>query len=490
MKRQHIYIAIILLCFAVKANSQEVPALYKEKYRPQYHFSPAKGWIGDPCGFIHYQGKYQMYWWGKVVSDDLVHYKEVSQKVMTGEPRDIAYFTGSVLVDKHNTAGFGENAMIANYTIFDHHTKNQSQGISFSHDGTTFEYYKGNPVLDIGSTEFRDPTVIWHEPTQQWIMLVALALEKKIRFYASPDLKQWTWMSDFGPQGDSERSWECPDMFQLSIDGDPNNKKWVMVVSINWAREQYFIGDFDGHSFKLIEGHPQQPLYVDYGMDFYASRVFQDYDNTLKNVTTMGWIAYWDYAPNVPSTWGKGFWSIPRDLELKTYPEGIRMIQKPNEGLQQLRNEAVTYKGKIPQGVSRLPKFSPKENVYELEVVLSTTIPNTCGFNLCVGEGRKVTFSYDTESETLLVDRTNCADAFIDKFARISFAKVAPINQQIKLRFFVDKSSIELFANDGKEVFTLLTYPSDAQTGIEVFALNKGTDISYTAWGLSSVWNN
>lgn len=488
--KNYLAVIILILCCSVINGQNNEEQLYKEKYRPQFHFSPKKGWIGDPSGLIYYQGKYQMFWWGKAISEDLIHYKEVSENVMKGEPRKLSYFTGSMVVDKNNTAGFGQDALIANYTMFDPVTKNQSQGISFSHDGQNFQYYDGNPVIDIGSTEFRDPTVIWHELSKKWIMAVALALEKKVRFYASTDLKNWIWMSDFGPSGDSERSWECPDLFELSVDGNPNNKKWVMVVSVNWAREQYFVGEFDGNCFKLIDEHPQQPLYIDYGMDYYASRTFQDYDNTLENITTMGWIAYWDYAPKVPSTWGKGFWSIPRNLELKTYPEGIRMIQKPHENLKSLRKETFSYKGKISQGISPLPQFAPKENLYEMEVLLSTDTPNILGLHLCVGDGRKVLFKYDTESETLLIDRTNCSDVQIDKFARISFAKISPINKKIKLHFFVDKSSIELFTNEGKEVFSLLTYPSNNQTGIEIFALNKGSNFSYEAWNLESIWNN
>ncbi len=459
-----------------------------EPYRPQFHFSPEKGWMGDPSGLIYYQGKYQMFWWGKATSTDLVYYKQESPKVMTGDDGTIEYFTGSMAIDKNNTAGFGKDAMVAAYTVYNKASKNQSQGISYSTDGLLFNYYKGNPVLDIGSTEFRDPTVFWYAPTSKWIMVVSKALEKKIKFYSSNDLKIWTWLSDFGPAGAQEKAWECPDLFQLSVDGNPNNKKWVLLVSIDWAREQYFVGNFDGKSFTLDKTSPTEPLYVDFGLDFYASRTFRDYDNTLKSTTSIGWIATWDYAPVVPTSWGKGFWSIPRDLELKTYPDGIRLIQKPIANLQKLRTSPVAFVSKLIKGTSKVVKFEPKENVYEIDATFSTKIPNIFGFNLCVGEGRKVSFSYNTHTETLSIDRTNCSNVPIEKFARTTSAKVVPINGKLRLHFYVDKSSIELFTNEGKEVFSLLTYPGETQTGIETFAQNEGTSMNFKAWDLKSIW--
>lgn len=463
-------------------------SLYSEPYRSQYHFSPQKGWIGDPCGFMYYQGKYHMYWWGKVESTDLVHYQEVTPYAMTGADPNIGYFTGSALIDKNNTAGFGKDAYIAAYTVFEKDSKKQAQGISFSRDGKTFHYYEGNPVIDIWSTEFRDPTVFWHVPTQKWVMVVAKALEKKIKFYTSPDLKNWTWTSDFGPAGNSEKSWECPDLFQLSVDGDSDKKQWVMVVSVNWAQEQYFVGDFDGTTFKLTDNHTQEPLYVDKGLDFYASRTFQDFDGTLKSKVSMGWIATWDYAQLVPSEYGKGFWSIPRNLELKTYKEGVRLTQNPIEQLQTLRNKAVAVNRTLTVGVQKIPGFAPSENMYELDASFSTVTSNTFGFNLCVGDGRKVVISYDTDSHNLIIDRTHCADAFIPKFSRVTHAQVKPVDNKIRLHIFVDKSSIELFTNDGKDVFTLLTYPSASQTGVELFSLKKGTEMELNAWMLKSIW--
>jgi fructan beta-fructosidase len=481
---------IITVFLFLSAFTSELNALnpYTEPYRPQFHFSPEKGWIGDPSGLIYYRGNYQMFWWGKVISTDLVYYRQESPKVMNGDDGTISYFTGSVAVDKNNTAGFGENELIAAYTVFNKATKSQAQGISYSNDGLVFNYYKGNPVLDIGSTEFRDPTVFRDESTSKWIMVVAKALEKKIKFYSSPDLKNWTWMSDFGPAGATEKAWECPDLFQLPVDGNTNNRKWVLVVSFDWAHEQYFVGDFDGTSFKKDQHQPDTPLYVDRGLDFYASRTFRDYDHVLKSTTSIGWIATWDYAQLVPSAWGKGFWSIPRDLELKTFPEGIRLIQKPIENLKVLRTSPVSYTSKLPKGTSKLSKFAPQENIYEIDATFSTKTTNVFGFNLCVGDGRKVSFSYDTQSETLIIDRTNCSNVPIDKFSRTTSAKVIPVNKEIRMHFYVDKSSIELFTNEGKDVFTLLTYPAENQVGIETFAEKDGTKMTLNAWKLNSIW--
>jgi fructan beta-fructosidase len=489
MKLEKLLSVLFAILLITPVLAQEVSrANRQEPYRPQYHYSPLEGWIGDPSGLIYYQGQYHMYTFGrgKAVSNDLVHYQQTADKVMTGDDGTIRYFTGSVAIDKNNSSGFGNNAWIAAYTIFTKETEKQAQGISYSTDGDLFHYYKGNPVIDLESKEFRDPTVFWYEPTSKWIMVVAKAKEKKVKFYESSDLKKWVWLSDFGPAGAQDKVWECPDLFQLNVDNNPNNKKWVMVVSIDWAREQYFIGDFDGKTFKLDD--EKYPLYVDQGLDYYASRVFRDYDNTLQNTTTLGWIATWDYALLVPSSWGTGFWSIPRDLELKTYPEGIRMIQKPVENLKALRQSAIHFTQKLEKGTYRLPQFLPSENVYEIDAEFSTNKPNVFGFNLCLGEGRKVSISYDTKNDSLTIDRTNCSNVSIEKFSRKTTAKVTPENGKLRMHIYVDKSSVELFTNDGKEVFTLLTYPGESQTGIEVFSKEDGTRMSFSAWKLKSIW--
>lgn len=463
--------------------------LYKEPYRPQYHFSPKHSWIGDPSGLMKFGGKYHYYWWGKAESNDLVHYNEVSSMVMNGASRKISYFTGSCAIDKNNTAGFGKNAFIAAYTIYENDTKKQCQGISYSLDGREFHYYDNNPVIDLWSSEFRDPTVFWYAPTKSWVMVVAKAREKKVKFYTSKNMKDWTWTSDFGPAGDSEQAWECPDIFQVSVDGNPNNKRWVLVTSINWNKEQYFIGDFDGEKFTLMNNHPQTPLYVDSGLDYYASRTIRDYDGDMKNVVTIGWVATWDYAQQVPSKFGKGFWSIPRYYELKTYEEGLRLIQKPAEELKVLRDKQIDLNMTLPVGKSSLPSFKPKENVYEIEASFSNLSPgNVFGMNLCVGESRKLVISYDTDSKNLFIDRTNCSAEFIPKFQRTAFSKVPIYRGKLNLHIFVDKSSVEIFADDGRKVFTMQIFPSENQTGIELFSVCKGVKLDIKAWNLKSIW--
>ncbi|MDE5869889.1 MAG: glycoside hydrolase family 32 protein, partial [Muribaculaceae bacterium] len=418
----------------------------------------------------------------------LVHWKETSNHSIKGMPPKSAAFTGSVVVDTINSAGWGKDALVAVFTLFDEESKKQSQAVAFSHDGgQTYQYYDQNPVLDIWSTEFRDPTVVRYDPTRKWVMAVAKALEKKVAFYESDDLKHWTWTSDFGPMGDNKRSWECPDLFQVTVE-ETGEKKWVLLVSVNWAREQYFVGDFDGKKF--IPDHPDSdPLYVDDGMDYYASRVFQDFDSKDKNeVVTLGWVNYWDYAPQAPSKWGKGVWSLPRNYTLYTTSDGLRLRQTPVKALESLRGKEFKLNKVFGAGTHPLSQISKMDNQYEMNVNLDASVNDVAGFNLCMGEGRKVGLSYDVATGYLTLDRTNCSDVKIKYFDRISNSKIAePDTRKISLRIFVDKSTVEVFAENGKKVMTLLTYASPSQTDVEFFSQRGKTKLDLTAWPLKGI---
>lgn len=476
--------SLAALCVAAQDT-----ALYHEPYRPQYHFTPAHRWIGDPSGNIRHNGKYMAYSWGLAQSDDLVYWTDVNDHAIKDVPKGISTFTGSVVADKENTAGYGSDALVAAFTSFDRQTKKQSQSIAFSRDGgITYQYYDLNPVLDIWSTEFRDPTVIWDSKSGRWVMLVAKALEKKVAFYASDDLKHWEWLSEFGPLGDSERSWECPDMFRLPVEGS-DDMKWVLAMSINWAKEQYFVGDFDGTKF-VADTTLQYPRYIDHGLDYYASRVFQDFDNPgNKDVYTIGWVNTWDYATTAPSKWGKGIWSVPRKLSLMSVADGLRLRQQPLPELAKLRGKSVSRSMKLKPGITPLPDVSRMDNVYELSLDMSFSGPDVAGINFCEGSGRKVTVSYDNRSRYLVVDRTNSTDADIPKFDRMSYVKIPGDSDTLKLTAFVDKSTVEIFVNDGETVLTMLTFAAPGQSGASLFSAGGNSRVSYTAWPLKSIWD-
>ena len=490
MKKIVLAFSIIFCSFTgLMARENSDSATYSEKYRPQFHYTPAHRWMGDPSGLIKHNGKYIAYNWGASESDDLVYWNEINNHAILDVPEDRATFTGSTVVDKRNTAGYGPDAMVAVFTGFHEDSKKQAQDIAFSVDGgKTYHYYDRNPVLDIWSTEFRDPTVIYDERAGRWVMVVAKALEKKVAFYGSKDLKSWEWLSDFGPLGDQDRSWECPDIFRLPVDGDRNNMKWVLVVSVNWAREQYFIGEFDGEKF-IADEPDQYPLYVDQGLDYYASRVFQDYDSKDFPVYTLGWVCTWDYAQTQPSDWGKGIWSIPREYSLRTTNDGVRLFQTPLPALTQLRGKQFSYTGNLKPGVKELKKISGMNNTYELEAEFDVKGNEAFGFYLCEGDGRRLVLSYDPLSQNLTLDRTNVADTEIPKFDRMAFCHVPLRDGKLLLNIFVDKSTIEIFADNGAAVMTALTYPGDAQTGVSLFSLSPSNSVRLNAWPLSSIWS-
>ncbi|MFC7596469.1 GH32 C-terminal domain-containing protein [Terrabacter sp. GCM10028922] len=252
------------------AASTAEPTPYTEQYRPQFHYSPAKNWMNDPNGLVFYQGEYHLFYqhnpsgnqwgnmsWGHAVSPDLVHWTELPVAIPQDDQEMI--FSGSAVIDTNNTSGFGSKdnpAMVAVYTRLDKATGVQSQALAYSTDrGRTFTKYADNPVIDIGSRDFRDPKVFWYEPGHEWIMSVALSAERKVAFYRSSDLKSWEHLSDFGPAGATGGVWECPDLFPLAVDGDKKKTRWVLLVNINpggiagGSANQYFTGTFDGKRF-------------------------------------------------------------------------------------------------------------------------------------------------------------------------------------------------------------------------------------------------
>ena len=270
---------LLALCPALVVAAE--PLLYREPFRPQFHFTPEKNWMNDPNGMVFYEGEYHLFYqynpfgdkwghmsWGHAVSPDLVHWQHLP--LALAEENGVMIFSGSAVVDWNNTSGFGKDGrppLVAIYT--GHYTDKplQNQNLAYSNDkGRTWTKFPGNPVLDIGQRDFRDPKVFWHEPTRQWVMVVSLPTEHKVRFYASPNLKEWTHLSDFGPAGCTQGIWECPDLFSLAVDGNTNQTQWVLIVNLNPGGPaggsgcQYFVGQFDGQRFLLDPSYPKPPV--------------------------------------------------------------------------------------------------------------------------------------------------------------------------------------------------------------------------------------
>ncbi|GAA2321203.1 hypothetical protein GCM10010234_78840 [Streptomyces hawaiiensis] len=285
-------VATVVTAFALSAAPLTPPGVaqaYTETYRPQFHFTPQKNWMNDPNGLVYYKGEYHLFYqynpngnswgdmsWGHAVSKDLVHWEELPLALSHDDEEMV--FSGGAVVDWNNTSGFGtkENPpMVAIYTSAYRHGGKQAQSLAYSTDrGRTWTKYQGNPVIDVGSDNFRDPKVQWYAPTKSWLMTVSLSAEHKVRFYSSKNLKNWELQSEFGPAGATGGVWECPDLFPLAVDGDPKKTKWVLVVNLNpggiagGSAAQYFVGDFDGKKFTPEDKGTYTPPTGDVVQDF------------------------------------------------------------------------------------------------------------------------------------------------------------------------------------------------------------------------------
>jgi fructan beta-fructosidase len=322
---------------------------YNQRYRPQLHFSPLKDWTNDPNGLVYFHGEYHLFYqfnplgdawghmsWGHAVSTDLLHWHELP--VAIPEQDGEMVFTGSIVVDSHNSGGFcasGKECLVAIYT--GHRTSSletrQTQNLAYSaDDGRTWTRYAENPVLDLHMADFRDPSVSWDEKKGHWRMAVSLPMEHKIRFYASPNLKRWTRLSDFGPAGDVDGTWECPDLLRIPSETGSGDI-WALKVGVNpgasqgGSGEQYFLGDFDGERF-VASDTPGSRGWMNYGKDDYCAISFNGLPRGAKPVL-IGWMSNCQYAAKLPTAPWRGQMSLPRRLSLLSDRAGLAIMQEP-----------------------------------------------------------------------------------------------------------------------------------------------------------------
>jgi levanase/fructan beta-fructosidase len=447
------------------------------QWRPVYHFTPVKNWTNDPNGLIYINGVYHLYYqhnpfgnkwghmsWGHATSKDLLHWQHLPVAIPEKEGTDTTtwIFSGSAVLDEQNTSGFGKNAIVAIYTADQPKQKKESQFIAYSNDGgLTYTNYAGNPVVDIHKTDFRDPSVIrWGD---KWLMTVADPAERKVQFYSSSDLKKWELLSEFGKQGDTRKIWECPSLTPLYVDGDPAKKKWLLMVSSGnqdaATGMQYFVGDFDGRTFKNDNPADTQ-LFVDYGHTFYAAI---PYNNLPDNRQTMlGWLMPFE-TETYP--W-RGQMSIPRDLLLKTTPSGIRLYQQPaavlNASLDKLPAAKKVFKKNITVS-HELALKGINSNSYWIDASFTPGTASAFGF---IVAGERI--GYDAASKNLYI---------ISGESRKNLGVVS--GEEIRVQLLFDKSSLEVFVNGGEKVFTTLLFPGKDDTGISVYADGGNVKIDY-----------
>jgi len=508
------------LIFMYNCNAQTTQALSMEEqlYRPNYHFTPQKGWMNDPNGLFYLNGTYHLFFqhtpfqsvpdfskmhWGHAISKDLIKWEELAPAIAYDEKG--AIFSGSAVVDKDNTSGFGDGKNVPVVAIFTYHDMKkekageidaQSQAIAYSLDnGETWTKYSNNPVLkNPGIKDFRDPKVFWDSKRKQWIM--GLAAQDRQHFYASKNLKNWTFLSEFGKNiGGHGGVWECPDLFPIKIEGT-NEEKWVLIVNINpggpngGSAAQYFVGDFDGKTFRMDDVFTKQlekekVVWLDWGRDNYASVSF---DNAPDNKRVIiGWMSNWDYSPDVPTEKWRSSSTIPREVTLRKSKEGYTLASIP---VSQLKNyEGKMIKKEISLGSDK--KLISKGEIDLAKAVIDVDLKKMTGgvytFVLKNSLGERLSFGIDNNKQELFIDRTRSGKTdFKDNFAdRISKAPLAKSYTNSTFKILLDKTSIEVFFENGEKVMTEIFFPNEGFSELSIATDSKGSVLDIKAYQLN-----
>lgn len=417
----------------------------REKFRSIYHHTPVYGWMNDPNGMFYKDGIWHLYYqynpygsqwenmtWAHSTSTDLIHWKNHGEVIQPDALGTI--FSGSSVVDKENTAGFGKDAVVAFYTSAG---AAQTQSIAYSTDnGETFKKYVNNPILTSDVPDFRDPNVFWNEEVKQWNLI--LAAGQQMNIYSSKNLKDWKYESSFGEgYGNHGGVWECPDLLKM---GD----KWVLICNINpggpfgGSATQYFVGSFDGHKF-TCESKPEVTKWMDYGKDHYATVSFSNAPDG--RIVVLPWMSNWQYANQVPTQQFRSANGLPRDLGLYSYNGEDYVSVKPS-----------------PEVFAAFEK-KPSGHLQPAAYIEVTNIKSNASIVLSNDKGERVTMVYDGKNATFSMDRTE--SGVTDFHSDFKAKTVAPTNGIIKsMQIFIDRCSIEAFDTEGKVAMTNLVFPS------------------------------
>jgi fructan beta-fructosidase len=441
--------------------------LYHEQYRPQFHFTARENWLNDPNGLVFYRGEYHLFFqhnptgiewgnmtWGHAVSDDLLHWRQLEHALLPDSLGTM--FSGSAVIDHHDTAGFGAGALVLIYTAAGG-TSDESNGqpftqcLAYSNDGRTFTKYTGNPVLSHIADGNRDPKVIWHEPSKNWIMTLYLT-GNDFAFYTSPNLKDWTHLQTMTVPGCDE----CPDFFPMAIDGDPAQVKWVWTA----ANARYLVGDFDGKLFTPDEVEAK-PLAGD---NYYAVQTFSEMPDGRR--IQIAWLNGLEY-PGMPFNQQMG---IPVELTLRTTAHGLQLCAVPIHELENLRISAYMHdKADItPEIPLSISLENLKADGFDINIEIAVENSKRVKFILC-----GILVVWDSTSQML--------------------NKQMPLpvtDGKIGFRALIDRASIEIFASNGASILIVKGLP--LMNAPELSISSDGSNISVTKleiYGLSGIYN-
>jgi fructan beta-fructosidase len=503
--KDRVKLLIVFLLIGSTAFAQK--ATYREQYRPQIHFSPPAHWMNDPNGMVYYQGTYHLFYqhfpngtkwgpmhWGHATSTDMIHWK--NQPIALYPDSLGLIFSGSAVVDQHNTSGFGKNGKPPLVAIFTHHSQEgekagksdfQNQSLAYSNDnGKTWTKYQHNPVLkNPGIRDFRDPNVSWYTAGKKWIM--TLATKDRITFYSSKNLKAWTKESEFGEHiGAHGGVWECPDLFPLTAaDG---KKQWVLIVNINpggpagGSATQYFLGDFDGKTF--TPNHIDT-RWLDEGSDEYAGVTWH---NTGNRRIFLGWMSNWAYAEAVPTKTWRSAMTIPRELKLVKAGIDYYVAAEPIKQLNGIKDQAVNLHNVTVKGDVNITKLVKRLDS-QFELSLATSQLKSFSITLSNTNGEQLVTGYDEAENSWFIDRSKAGESGFNKdFAKRITAKRKVAIKNADLKLVIDAASVELFADKGLTVMTAIFFPKKPYDKLTVNSKDLLiSDLNYS--GLKSIWH-
>lgn len=509
-----IFSILLLSCRDENKTTETVPAekksekSYSELFRPQFHFSPPEKWMNDPNGLVYNDSVYHLFYqyypedivwgpmhWGHATSKDMIYWDHKPIALYPDEHGLI--FSGSAVVDLYNTSGFGTKENPALVAIFTYHLMEgekagrkdfQTQGIAYSLDnGDTWTKYKGNPVIgNNGNKDFRDPKVFWDENTSQWVMILVAGDHAK--FYKSPNLKDWELMSEFGKdKGAHGGVWECPDLFKLKV-GKTLEEKWVLLISINpgapngGSGTQYFVGEFDGKTFTTAQ---KETKWLEYGMDNYAGVTYNNIPNDDR--LFIGWMSNWNYARDTPTEVWRSAMTLPRKLTLDKNEFGYFLKNYPIANFNKIKK----LEKEINSVILDTPFEWEAKNLNHTEISFTMNLKDEISVSLSNTLFEKVSLMFNATENKILFDRTSSGIVdFEDSFGKVIQSQpYMPSEKEVEVKIIIDQSSVEVFIDQGKYVFTNQIFPKQVYTKLRISSSQAANVTNVLIHNVKSIWN-